>query len=137
MHVQAGEFLALSNRLDNDVNWQSTDPAWVGKASMSLHHKFLVPSSLQDGRFALNAACFRPEHLPKVVAMQHVATVWAMRNWGLAREEVGLFFHCHLWHSINHLHMHIVDLRNTGPSFAAQSHKNLPVSAGVCFEAPD
>ena len=39
--------------------------------------------------------------------------------------DVGLFFHCYPHCSVNSLHLHIVDLSETGPTYGACSHKNL------------
>ena len=36
------------HRVDNDMMWASEDPNWVGRASMSQHHRFLV---LRDQSF--------------------------------------------------------------------------------------
>ena len=42
---------------------------------------------------------------------------------------LGLFFHVYGHASVNALHLHVVDLDATGPSFEALSHKNLPLQA--------
>ena len=39
--------------------------------------------------------------------------------------DIGLYFHCYPHCSINSLHLHIVDLSETGPTYEAHSHKNL------------
>ena len=39
--------------------------------------------------------------------------------------DIGLFFHCYPLCSVNSLHLHIVDLSETGPSYKYHSHKNL------------
>ena len=39
--------------------------------------------------------------------------------------DTGLFFHCYPHCSVNSLHLHIVDLSETGPTYGACSHKNL------------
>ena len=41
--------------------------------------------------------------------------------------DIGLFFHCYPHCSVNSLHLHIVDLSKTGPTFKACNHKNLPM----------
>ena len=41
--------------------------------------------------------------------------------------DIGLFFHCYPHCSVNSLHLHIVDLSEVGPTYAACSHKNLPM----------
>ena len=55
----------------------------------------------------------------------------ATSGWSLARDhrgqlsKIGLFFHCYPHCSVNSLHLHIVDLSETGPTYEACSHKNL------------
>ena len=39
--------------------------------------------------------------------------------------DIGLFFHCYPHCSVNSLHLHIVDLSATGPTYDACKHKNL------------
>ena len=64
-----------------------------------------------------------------------VATLEAMRDAALAytRAEggwstsVGLYLHCYPFNSVQALHLHIVDLGATGPTFDALAHKNLPL----------
>ena len=41
--------------------------------------------------------------------------------------DIGLFFHCYPHCSVNSLHLHIVDTSEVGPTYAACSHKNLPM----------
>ena len=51
---------------------------------------------------------------------------WSLR--GDANDQladIGLFFHCYPHCSVNSLHLHIVDLSETGPTYEACSHKNL------------
>jgi len=40
---------------------------------------------------------------------------------------LGLFFHCHPLNSVHALHLHLVDLDHTGPTFLHFKHKNLPL----------
>ena len=39
--------------------------------------------------------------------------------------DISLYFHCYPHCSVNSLHLHIVDLSETGPSYKYHSHKNL------------
>ena len=43
------------HRVDNDMMWASEDPNWVGRASMSQHHRFLV---LKDQSFLTSNIAF-------------------------------------------------------------------------------
>ena len=54
---------------------------------------------------------------------------WSLRKVTTATGEqladIGLFFHCYPHCSVNSLHMHIVDLSETGPTYPMFKHKNL------------
>ena len=54
---------------------------------------------------------------------------WSLRSVTTAAGEqlvdIGLFFHCYPHCSVNSLHMHIVDLSETGPTYPMFKHKNL------------
>ena len=39
-------FMICRNRPENDEHWDSEDPEWVGKASMSIRHRFLTTRNL-------------------------------------------------------------------------------------------
>ena len=39
-------FVVACNRAENDVNWEDGTPEWVGKASMSKRHRFLLVKSV-------------------------------------------------------------------------------------------
>merc|ERR1719463_1001612 len=39
-------FMICCNRPENDEHWDSEDPEWVGKASMSKRHRFLTTKDL-------------------------------------------------------------------------------------------
>ena len=44
---------------------------------------------------------------------------------GVELADIGLFFHCYPHCSVNSLHLHIVDLSKTGPTYEACRFKNL------------
>merc|ERR1712232_1274306 len=49
---------------------------------------------------------------------------------------IGYYLHIYGHNSVNSLHMHIVDLDYTGPTFHKHANKNIPVEAVVqCLEA--
>ena len=60
---------------------------------------------------------------------QDAKSGWSLRKMTTATGEqladVGLFFHCYPHCSVNSLHLHIVDLSETGPTYAVFKHKNL------------
>ena len=60
---------------------------------------------------------------------QDTKSGWSLRKMTTATGEqladIGFFFHCYPHASINSLHLHIVDLSETGPTYAVFKHKNL------------
>ena len=62
---------------------------------------------------------------------QDTKSGWSLRKMTTATGEqladVGLFFHCYPHCSVNSLHLHIVDLSETGPTYPVFKHKNLPM----------
>ena len=53
-------------------------------------------------------------------------TKWSLRQGSKDQlADIGLFFHCYPHCSVNSLHLHIVDLSETGPTYGACGHKNL------------
>jgi hypothetical protein len=71
------------------------------------------------------------EGLATLDAMHEAAQAFARGTpgWSDAPERLGLFFHCFPYNSVPSIHMHIVDLGATGPTFEDQRHKNLPFAA--------
>ena len=60
---------------------------------------------------------------------QDTKSGWSLRKMTTATGEqladIGFFFHCYPHASMNSLHLHIVDLSETGPTYAVFKHKNL------------
>ena len=53
-------------------------------------------------------------------------TKWSLRKDSKEQlADIGLFFHCYPHCSVNSLHLHIVDLSETGPTYPVFKHKNL------------
>ena len=44
--VSEAKYIIANNLPVNDAHWDSDDPAWVGKASMSKRHRFLIRRNL-------------------------------------------------------------------------------------------
>jgi len=75
--------------------------------------------------------------IAKLKSMEQAAMQFtsATKGWS-EREQIGLYFHVYGWNSVNALHLHIVDLADTGPTFQACEHKNLPLTEALkVFEA--
>jgi len=129
-------FVIACNRPDNDEHWASADPEWVGKASMSQRHRFMTCRDLSWQWFNVmsfglegDAASLRTA-IEMLEAMQAAARVFAQKTpgWSADPARLGMFFHCYPNNSVNSLHMHLVDLSATGPSFAHLAPKNLPLA---------
>ena len=131
-------FCVAANRPDNDANWASEDERWVGKASMGERHRFLTTRDLSWQWFNVlsfgiegDAVSLRAS-IAELEALQAAAFAFASRTPGWAgKDHIGLYFHCFPYNSVNSLHLHMVDLSSTGPSFAYHAHKNLPLSAAL------
>ena len=124
------QFMIAANRPENDTNWASAHPEWVGKASMGARHRFMTLRDLSwswfnVAAFGLAGAAQLREAVELLEAMEVAAKAYASKmGWSA---NVGLYFHAYGYSSVNSLHMHIVDLDETGPTFDALSFKNLPL----------
>lgn len=123
------EFFVAKNRPELDEVWNSSDPTWIGKASMAQRHQFLLIRTIKWETF--NVATFAIEGgADQLVAaiellnrMESVAREYTRRaGWS---NELGLFFHSYPFNSVQALHLHMVDLTVVGPTFHHLSHKNL------------
>lgn len=132
-------FFLARNTPENDKNWH--DSALKEKASMSRYHRFLILRDFNPRTF--NILNMDQTHVPMLEAMKECAKAIAVkeinelypdeisilnRKDGAKPEHIGLFFTCWPHTDINSLHLHIVDLRNTGPAFDYhQAHDNVPI----------
>ena len=129
-------FMIACNRPENDEHWESADAEWVGKASMGKRHRFMLVRDLSWSCF--NVLTFGMgegvEELRAAMAMleqmQVAAFDFAAATAGWSRN-LGLYFHVYGHASVNALHLHIVDLDATGPTFDALSYKNLPLQSAL------
>mmetsp|Transcript_111803 Transcript_111803/g.315805 ORF Transcript_111803/g.315805 Transcript_111803/m.315805 type:complete len:722 (-) Transcript_111803:60-2225(-) len=133
----ADTFMVCCNRPENDEHWDSEDPAWIGKASMSRKHRFLIIKDLHwqwfnplsfglvasgDGGASISEA------IAMVNAMKEAALHYATAHprWS---QKIGLFFHVFGHCSVNSLHLHMLDMEEVGPSFWKLDFKNCPLDA--------
>ena len=122
------------NRPENDEHWESADAEWVGKASMGKRHRFMLVRDLSWSCF--NVLTFGMEEdvielrasVAMLEEMEAAAFDFAANTEGWSGS-VGLYFHVYGHASVNALHLHIVDLDATGPTFDALSYKNLPLQS--------
>mmetsp|Transcript_70469 Transcript_70469/g.158377 ORF Transcript_70469/g.158377 Transcript_70469/m.158377 type:complete len:391 (-) Transcript_70469:51-1223(-) len=137
-------FMIASNKPENDAHWDSDDPKWVGRSSMSKRHRFLIRRDWHWRWF--NALVFGMMHddgtlvapndcsadavsevkLMRRAALHYVDTARPFEHWS---DNVGLFFHVYGHNSVNSMHLHIVDLDFVGGSFHQMAHKNCPLDA--------
>lgn len=91
---------------------------------------------MKDGVRSINAATLPIDwrSVLRVGKMMEVGFAVAEKWWNVkAHESVGLYFHLHKSASMCHLHLHVVDLTHTGPSFTAQRDKNMPASVVLAW----
>lgn len=122
-------FLVACNRPECDENWESADPAWLGKASMAKHHKFLTTKDLHWKWF--NVLVFgmldnMRESIEFLESMHEAAVMYVTKKGGWPTN-VGFFFHVYALSSVNSLHLHMVDMENCGPTYHKMEHKNLSI----------
>jgi hypothetical protein len=136
VEIKEGEYMILGNRPDNEANYNSTKPEHLGKASMAAPggHKFLVPTNMTNNfNWMFNAVTFIAdvETIRNLQVMKQLALKYASAEWQITdHTRIGLYFHCYPANSIGHLHLHIVNLNKTGPSWHYQEFelkKNLPI----------
>ncbi|KAL1528755.1 hypothetical protein AB1Y20_010086 [Prymnesium parvum] len=145
------EFMVACNRVVNDLNWNKNTPDWVGKASMSIRHRFLILKDMSWWKFNVAVLGLRldgkgkmqEEELAKAIKMLEdmikAAKLYVKNSpeWSyhLSQNEdsIGLYFHAYPNSSVNSLHMHIVDIGKDsagtpccGPTFDSLASKNLP-----------
>lgn len=130
-------FVVCRNKPENDEHWDSEDIEWVGRASMSRHHRFLTTKDLHWQWFNVLVFGLVPPEEGGVGAQKALAVVEAMKAAALDyaaaiggwSTNVGLFFHVFGHNSVNSLHLHIVDLDHVGPTFQKLAYKNCPLDA--------
>lgn len=135
------KFVVCSNRPEADEHWDSEDPEWVGKASMSRRHRFITTKDLDwqwfnvlawgmvdstatadESLAAMRTAVAELEAL-KAAALAYAANC---RGWS---GQVGMFFHVFGHNSVNSLHLHLIDMKAIGPTFWKLDFKNCPLDA--------
>lgn len=133
----ASKFTVCSNLKDNDDHWDSEDPAWKGKASMSRKHRFLTTKNLHWSAFNALTIGLVPEEegglsmqsgIRMLEEMKEAALTYTKKAEGWS-DNVGLFLHVFGHCSVNSLHLHILDMNATGPTFLALNFKNCPLDA--------
>eukprot|EP00931_Biecheleriopsis_adriatica_P058245 TRINITY_DN3461_c0_g1_i5.p1 TRINITY_DN3461_c0_g1~~TRINITY_DN3461_c0_g1_i5.p1 ORF type:complete len:789 (-),score=128.53 TRINITY_DN3461_c0_g1_i5:181-2547(-) len=124
------KFIIAHNKPECEDMWNSSDPSWLGKASMSKNHRFLILKDLQWENF--NVLTLKKKDIKTLKEMKEAAMCWVsgMRGWS-SPEHTGLYFVTYPLTSVHALHLHIVDLKCVGPSFARLQRKMLPIDDAI------
>jgi len=128
-------YMVVSNKPECDEKWDSADLAWVGKASMSKRHRLLIVKDLHWEWFnvlTFGVVSGLQEGIARLEEIKNAALTYirAGKEWP-PEEHVGLFLHAHGHNSVNALHLHVVDMRHCGPTYAKLEHKNLPIDCAI------
>jgi len=123
-------FLIAANRPDSDEHWDDSSPEWVGRASMSKRHRFLLLKDLEWSTsnvltFGLDGGTASLRDAIALVSRMRAAALAFTEKHPDWSENVGLFFHVYGHNSVNGLHLHVLDLNAVGPTYEALRHKNL------------
>ena len=124
-------WLVACNRKENDEQYQSGAPEWVGRASMSARHRFLTARDLDWRWFnvlTVGIGGGGPDELRRAIVRMEdmLATARAFAQAEGWSSNLGLYFHCFPHNSVPSLHLHLVDLDAIGPTYNALQYKNLP-----------
>jgi len=120
-------FVVAHNKPESDEMWHSSDPSWIGKASMSQRHRFLVFKNLRWEYFnviSLGLECGSQQALEALKEMKDAATHWVSQAPGWSKD-AGFYLAAWPLTTVPCLHLHMVDLSCTGPSFSRLSKKML------------
>lgn len=126
-------FFICKNRPENDEQWNSSEPEWLGRQSMARRHRFLTTrrrewqwfNVLTFGMAGVSVA----DAIEELEVMRSAALLYAKaEGWS---ERIGLFFHVFGHNSVNSLHLHILDLDEVGPTFGHAQYKNCPLEAVI------
>merc|ERR1719247_816728 len=117
---------------DKDMTEEEKE-ATRGKNGMSLRHEFLLIKDRSWEWFNILTPGLVPggisvsEAIDKVQRMKDAALYYTRNATIPWSKNIGLYFHCYPNVGVNSLHLHIVDLEKTGPTFATMAMKNLPI----------
>jgi len=138
LEKESERFFVAKNHPELDVHWSSSHEKYLGKASMSARHQMLLlRSSLEWSTFnvatfgidgdteSLRSALTLLDEMESTARAYTRAAGWPSSE---ASSSLGLFFHAYPFNSIHALHLHMVDLTSTGPTFEQLNWKNLPLN---------
>ena len=125
---EASRWFVARGLPENEAHWADPLPPWsTGQAAMSATHRFICPRSL-DWRL-----CNVVVALATMPRAEMVDTTRSLRRAvdnlsdGLGLNQRAAYLHPLGLCSVYSWHTHVIDLGQTGLSFEAQRHKNLPL----------
>ena len=122
----AESWMVCHNKPENDQNWKNENDLRVSMAGPDTNgpgHVFITTKSKSAKYFNITSIILHKEKefLQELLEVaKHYAT---QRKW----TNPGFFFHCYPNNSVQSLHLHVVNMNNTGPSFELQKFKNLSI----------
>lgn len=126
--------------LDNDWEYNKT-----GKGSMSARHRLLIIKDDTIRHFNVLTFGMDDDGINNELLQQDIDLLKQMKDAALLyvdkvringldgpdgetwSNNIGLFFHCFPFNSVQSLHLHIVDLNKKGPAFYKYENQNLPI----------
>jgi len=128
-------FVIAHNKPESEDMWSSSDPSWIGKASMSKNHRFMAFKDLRwefCNILAVGIDSGSAHGLAKLQDMKKAAVHWVQHAPGWSPPEKTAFLLA-VWPltGVPCLHLHIVDLSCSGPSFERLSRKLLPLDDAI------
>jgi hypothetical protein len=127
-------FFFAPNLKENDDHVHDGTLQWLGKASCSEIHKFIIPRDLTDWTFmnGLTLGIRSPADAQRAIKMLEEMKQYAIQKIGKPEEDMGFFLHIYPFNSIHLLHLHAIDIKRTGPTYTEMSFKNFML--GVMLE---
>jgi len=123
------EIFFAHNLKEYDDHVYDATSKWLGKASFSETHKFIVPRDLTDWTLinGLTLGIRDATDAQKAIDLLCKMKTYAIQKLGLPEERLGFFLHIYPFNSIQLLHLHVIDMTKTGPTYSELSFKNLPL----------
>lgn len=136
----AERYVIAHNKPECNEMWQRDDPTWLGKASMSKNHVFLLSKDLKWHNFNIISMGLAPNEkagdlasaIKRLQDMKQAAChfVTHAKNWP-ALDDIGFFISVYPFTNVPAFHLHIVDLLNVGPTFEKLKYKMLSLDDAI------
>mmetsp|Transcript_38283 Transcript_38283/g.88482 ORF Transcript_38283/g.88482 Transcript_38283/m.88482 type:complete len:635 (+) Transcript_38283:116-2020(+) len=129
------KFVVAHNKPECEDMWSSSDPSWIGKASMSKNHRFLAFRALRwdfCNVIAMGMDSTSADGLAALKELKDAAVHWVKNAPGWSSPDKTAFLLA-VWPvtSVPCLHLHVVDVSCAGPSFERLSSKLLPLDDAI------